>query len=227
MTVFGWNAVGDYLATSEAEVARNLFDYFASDTQTHLGRYFEPLSALAAPDRFDAYDLAALWSLSVTIKRKGRHQLLHDNAEELTTLLRECQRVIRDDSAQQSLLTCDIDRLTASESPFVRLWNALLEISGVGETKASKLMAAKFPELIPVWDSQVSRVLGGMVDGRIWRPMHELVTADDSAVAKELAKPPTAGLTDAQQEALAEALEGVSILRRLDAVLWMKAQPKS
>lgn len=227
MTTFGWNAVGDYLATHEAEVARNLFDYFASDTRTYLGRYFEPLSALAAPDRFDAYDLAALWSLSVTIKRKGRHQLLHDKAERLSTLLGECQKVIRRDQAQQSLLTCDIDRLTAPESPFVRLWHELHRLSDVRTTKASKLMAAKFPELIPVWDSQVSRVLGGKVDGRIWRPMHELLTANDSAVEKELAKPPTAGLSNAQQEALAEALEGVSILRRLDAVLWMKAQAKS
>lgn len=227
MQQLGWDAAGDWIRSNKGTMAMHLFNYFASDTQTYLGRMFEPLAAMAPRDRFDAYDLAALWSLSVTINREGRDQLLHTRANELNALLRKCWEIIERDPTQQTLQTCDIDRLIAKGSPFVALWQQLLRVDDVGKTKASKLMAAKFPGLIPIWDGQVSTLLGGMKEGAIWRPMHDLLTGGDITVADLLADLPTEGLDEGQQAALREALQQVSVLRRLDVVLWMKAQGKS
>jgi hypothetical protein len=227
MVTLGWDGAQEWVVSNEHEVARYLFDYFASDTQTYLGRRFEPLASMAPRDRFDIYDLAALWSLSVTVKKDGRHQLLHTRASDLNASLEKCWDAIGSDASQQALETCDVDRLVADDSPFVSLWRQLLLIDGVGKTKASKLMAAKFPSLIPIWDGQVSTLLGGRKEGAIWRPMHELLTTNNAAIADVLREPPSAGLEPSQQAALRKSLEQVTVLRRLDAVLWMKAQETS
>lgn len=224
MQRLGWDATAGWIRSHDGAVAKYLYDYLASDTQTYLGRYFEPLTRQAASDRFDAYDLAALWSLSVTIKPKGRHQLLHTRATDLSDLLKDCRSVIKKDRRQGSLMTCDIDQLTAESSPFIKLWDLLMEVSDVGQTKTSKLMAAKFPELIPVWDSQVSGLLNEPITAKHWRPMQQLLTANESAIADMLIKPPTRGLNAQQRSALVEALKGVTVARRLDVVLWMMAQ---
>jgi hypothetical protein len=231
MKVIGWDKIGAWIANNPQKVVKHLHTYFASDDQTFLGRYFEPLAAQAAPTQFDGFDLAALWSLSVRINRPGRQQLLHDRADELGELLTRCANTVRLGSGRLPLTPDDIDALTAKNSPFVELWNALLGIDNVGVTKASKLMAAKFPHLIPVWDSQVKALLGSKSDNKIWRPIHELLGerhgADNRTVAQLLNEPALELLaTDEKRKALRTALEPVSILRRLDVVLWMQSQPK-
>jgi|694.fasta_scaffold21327_2 hypothetical protein len=229
MDVIGWDKIGAWIANNPQTVVDHLYAYFASEKETFLGRYFEPLAAQAAPTRFDGFDLAALWSLSVRVNRPGRQQLLHDRADELGELLTRCANTAHLGSGRLPLAPGDIDALTAKDSPFVELWNALLGIDDVGVTKASKLMAAKFPHLIPVWDSQIKALLGGKRDGKIWRPIHELLGErygeDERSVAQLLNEPAFELLaTDEKRKALRAALEPVSILRRLDVVLWMQSQ---
>ncbi len=229
MNKTGWDKIGAWIADHPQTVVDHLHTYFASEDETFLGRYFEPLAAQAARTRFDGFDLAALWSLSVRINKPGRQQLLHDKADELSELLTRCANTVRLGSGRLPLVPDDIDALTAKDSPFVELWNALLRIDNVGVTKASKLMAAKFPQIIPVWDGQVKALLGGKNDKKIWRPIHQLLGerygADERTVAQLLNEPAFELLdTDAKRKALHAALEPVSILRRLDVVLWMQSQ---
>jgi hypothetical protein len=80
-----------------------------------------------------------------------------------------------------------------------------------------------------VWDSQIKALLGGKRDGKIWRPIHELLGErygeDERSVAQLLNEPAFELLaTDEKRKALRAALEPVSILRRLDVVLWMQSQ---
>lgn len=229
MKVIGWKNIGSWIADNPDTVVEHLHIYFASESQTFLGRYFEPLAAQASLTRFDGFDLAALWSLSVTINKPGRQQLLNDRADELSDLLARCANVIRLRPGQLPLSADDIDELTGEDSPFVGLWKTLVGIDDVGETKASKLMAAKFPHLIPVWDSQVEALLGGKLNGKIWRPLHELLAerhGEGKRTVAQLLNEPAIDLLDAEAErrALSTSLEPVSILRRLDAVLWMQSQ---
>jgi hypothetical protein len=225
METLGWKAVPDWIADNPETVAEHLFDYLASNVETYLGRYFEPLAAQAARDRFDTYDLAALWSLSVTVNKLGRKQLLHDKAEILSLLIAKCRRTIGDKSRGQLLTDKELDRLTSADSPFVELWHQLNGIESVGTTKSSKLMAAKFPNVVPVWDDQVSQLLSG--NGKIWLPMHELLRTGKPAVASLLKSPPTPDRPKHERRTFRKALRRVPVLRRLDIVLWMEAQSRS
>jgi hypothetical protein len=95
-------------------------------------------------------------------------------------------------------------------SSFNRLWDELVkkERIGLGGVKASKLMAAKYPGLVPIFDSQVSQLLGVTNNDPWWKPMRELVIE---------VKPVLNKLT------LARGDIQVTTLRKLDVVLWMKA----
>lgn len=227
--MIGWDNVGVWIASHPKLVAKHLDRYFASDAETFLGKYYEPLAANASSERFDGYDLAALWSLSVSVKPKGRQQLLHGKAAELTQLLQECAAAIEPKPVDAPLAPSEIDVLTAADSPFNQLWDLLMTIHDVGETKASKLMAARFPRHIPIWDKHVRTLLGGRRKGRFWRPMHELlaeqVQDDEQTVSTLLGRPAIDLLKTVDQgTSLLNALTDVSLLRRLDVVLWMEAQ---
>jgi hypothetical protein len=59
MDVIGWDKIGAWIANNPQTVVKLLNTYFAAEGETFLGRYFEPLAALAPRTRFDGFDLAA------------------------------------------------------------------------------------------------------------------------------------------------------------------------
>ncbi len=219
----GWDGVAAWLRSHRPTVARHLYRYFASETDIFQGRFFEPLAALTSKNRFDGYDLAAIGALSVSLRPSGAYELLDTRSRNLCELLKACNEALDSVESRRSLVTCDINWLTSDTSPFMSLWSALMAIDDVGGTKASKLMAAKYPHLIPIWDSKVSAILGQEPALRIWQPMHHLLGSGTPTVAEILDEPPMDGLADGEAQALAQTLHGVSVLRRLDVVLWMEA----
>ncbi len=100
-----------------------------------------------------------------------------------------------------------------SEKSFRRLWTELTkkERFDLGSVKASKLMATKYPGLVPIYDSKVSWLLGLTEKDPWWRPMRELVLE----VKEELES-----LTLERHDI------HVTTLRRLDVVLWMQAKSR-
>ena len=74
----------------------------------------------------------------------------------------------------------------------------------MGRTKISKLLATKRPHLVPIFDSVVEQQLGEV--GNYW-------TAYREALDPETAQRWT--------DATSGAPEGVSLLRRIDAAIWM------
>jgi Family of unknown function (DUF6308) len=87
-----------------------------------------------------------------------------------------------------------------------QLWDLLLEIDGIGRTRASKLLARKRTATVPIVDSVISAALH--LEGDTWRPLakalsdkqvrHDIESLRPSHVSKKL-----------------------STLRLLDVVVWM------
>jgi hypothetical protein len=97
-------------------------------------------------------------------------------------------------------------------------WELIDDLEDVGRTLASKLLARKRPQLLPVLDDVVVCALRlGSED--VWQSIYEFVTEESGSVVEELG--------NIQNEA-AKAVPGVSdlsILRVLDIVVWMEHRP--
>lgn len=85
--------------------------------------------------------------------------------------------------------------------------------SGLGRTKASKLLATKRPNLIPVYDKHVGDALLRSHDDNDWILWQRRLTGDDG---NDL----TRALTTLRSEGHIPA--GISDLRILDIVIWMR-----
>jgi hypothetical protein len=119
-------------------------------------------------------DIVAVSMLGVRIPAFASLALLEDRAEEITSLLEQIPRL-------QKLGSTDIDELLDPTSPAMRLWMLLMSISGLKETKVSKLMARKRPHLVPVFDEVIGTNLGP-IDGH-WARVHGLVTEHEHRLA--------------------------------------------
>ncbi|MFC9907005.1 DUF6308 family protein [Rhodococcus sp. NPDC127593] len=80
---------------------------------------------------------------------------------------------------------------------------------GIGQTKATKLIARKRPRLYPIWDSVVSQVLG--TERSHLNPVREALRADGGALHHRL-------LSLREEAGLPEE---ISALRVFDVIAWM------
>ncbi len=185
-----------------ADQSRSMYGtYFTENT----GAYFEPFSALSDPMRFEASDLIAIEALSVQLHPHGAIQLLLDKA-----FADECSALLRQIPVGIPLAEVDAS-VVADGSPADQLWKALRTVHGMGHgrTVISKLMAAKRPLLLPIWDTMVATVIAEP-DGGFWSPTHRLVS--DPASRRSI------------EEATKSAPDHVGLLRRIDVALWRFAK---
>jgi len=89
------------------------------------------------------------------------------------------------------------------------LWDALLEMPGVGTATASKLLARKRPRLCPATDKVVIRAAA--LPGRTWDVLRCLLQDAQARAALEALRPPDAA--------------GASVLRLLDVAIWVTHSP--
>lgn len=186
-----------------ADVVRRYFSTPATGGFT--GAYFERFCG--GGDRpevakaFTAEDVVAVSMLSVQVEGRPALDLLVHRADRLNALL----STIPTDTTLASLAAAE---LGASWTPRV-LFEELLRIPGIGATTASKLLARKRPHLVPVYDTVVDSELS-LVKGRLWRPLHAWLVADDHANERHLERVrERAGVPD------------VSVLRVFDVLTWM------
>jgi len=98
-----------------------------------------------------------------------------------------------------------------------QLWDVLHGMKGLGDTTTSKLLAAKRPHLIPIWDSVVGEELfGGDVNG-YWEGWTSWFAGDDGKALR--------GAYDGLRTAEVPAF--VSTLRLVDVVVWMHRQRRA
>ncbi|WP_413784859.1 DUF6308 family protein [Mycolicibacterium elephantis] len=148
-------------------------------------------------DAFTAEDLLAVTLLDVALSPRALRQLLESRSAEFARLLRD--------------IPADLDLWEATDAHLAaidRCDAALRTLPGVGETRASKLMARKRPRLVPVVDSVIRHALRLGVDSR--RELRDCLNDPAIRVAIERSRPKSAsaGL--------------ISSLRLVDAVVWIR-----
>lgn len=175
-------------------------------TPRYTGAHFEKIAALKEdPNTLDTADFVAVSLLSVNVPKEAVIRLLADEATEAIT---RQLRVIPTDVA---IVDADSDILTG-DSPAGKLWDYLrFGRDGVGPTTTSKLLAAKRPRLLPIWDSFVEQATG-LDTKNYWRKFQSVLTADDRRIWNWLIE---------LKAAIPIIPDAVSPLRVLDVVLWM------
>ena len=136
---------------------RYLEEYFRrhdAPEQGFTGRFFEQFLARSDPDRFTAFDLVAVSTLSVTIPAGAASVILLDpvTSASLNRLL------VQAPPAGVDLADTELDDI-ADNSPLSQLYVAIRQLPGMGPTRTSKLLASKRPGVVPIRDSVVSTLL--------------------------------------------------------------------
>lgn len=195
------------------DALRRYFHRDESQARIYQGQHFEWFMSTSDPDRFTAHDLAAVGALDVVLTAQSARTLLEDPDGTFTTLIGQCRAEISGSPGGTDLASCPEWWITDPESPFRRLYGAVDDLWKVGSVKTSKLLAAKFPALIPVRDRRVARLLDLQRSGTWWLPLRKVVGG--TSVAETLDAVP-----------LPPGAPVVTTLRRLDVVLWMEARTR-
>ena len=161
------------------------------------GRHFEAFIQMSDPDRFGPMDFLAIQALEVSIPSGSALQILKAEVDKYNDLLNglphepiwEAERAVFEPGGAA-----------------IELFDHLDDLPGVGITKATKLMAAKRPRLIPIQDAFVQEELV-LPKGRFWLPMYDQLA--DGPLREFIG-----GLTKG-------APDGVSLLRCIDVAVWM------
>lgn len=167
------------------------------DPKPYGGRHFETFIEMSDPDKFVPLDFLAIQALEVSIPSSSVLQVLGPKAETFNSRLNKLPKVAIWQAERE---------LFEPGGAALELYRLLDDLPDVGETKATKLMAAKRPNLIPIQDAFVEEEL--MVPkGRFWLPMNDQLV-DES-------------LRDFIADLTKGAPRNISLLRRIDVAVWM------
>jgi hypothetical protein len=140
-------------------------------------------------------DLLAVTLLDVRWSPSAVRRLLGDDAKQATELLAGITSV-------KNLWEVSEEKLAATDP----LWRLLTKGSdGVGQTRASKLLARKRPRLVPITDSIIVGRVGAI--GETWQALRYCLQDASLRQAIKALRPQQAGTA--------------SVLRLLDVALWM------
>ncbi len=96
------------------------------------------------------------------------------------------------------------------------LYSALQGLAGIGETRATKLIARKRPRLVPIVDDVIKRTVFNNAT-RHWSPLHEALNKDEKALWNRLV----------HLREQADLSPYVSVLRVFDVLAWMEGSGNS
>jgi len=200
-------------------------DWYLRTDNGYDGRHFEWFVSQSSHDRFDAYHVLAAESLSIKVPPRAVRWLLERDPDS-ASLLNEIHELLR--PGADTLWTCDRTLLTgerrhlASSGALFRLYYRLrtlgtndLTRGGIGQVTTSKLLAAMFPEVVPIRDSMVEALLGLDDHENWWLTVRKLLEDDGQSLVR---------LLDGLR--VPEGSEDVTTLRRLDIILWMEANAR-
>jgi hypothetical protein len=190
--------LGDWFRDNAEQVRRDLARYFGGGDDAFTGRWFERFAALGDPDRFEPSDIVAVESLSVEVRSESAAKLIFTEADRFNGLLQQIPWGADLWNVPRSV----IEHGSAAD----RLHAALRNLDRVDWVTAGKLMAAKRPRLIPVFDNKVKDLLRPP-KGQFWVTLYDELK--DEARRRAI------------QQVCSEAPPHVSLLRRIDVALWM------
>jgi len=182
-------------------------DYFASFS----GSWFDRLARHDEPNRITADDLVAVSMLSTPIDPHAGAWMLGDGAEEVGQLLAQIPPDTR-------LWEVDEDVLE-DDAPLSQLWHLLQEgcwpakkpSNGVGAVTAGKLLAAKRPLLVPIYDDFIETRLQPP-RGQFWKAMRNQLLASEDRLLIAIAVGSVHDDGPDHPE--------LSLLRRIDIAVW-------
>lgn len=157
---------------------------------------------------FTADDLAACALLATPINGRATLELLQRQRPKFEKLLEE----VGPDRDFVTVKSADGEDFRAVRHTYA----ALRDVPGIGETRATKLLARKRPRLVPIVDSVIRQSVFNNAT-RHWTPLHEALVADGKALWKRLVH-----LRD--QAGLGPE---VSVLRVFDVLAWMDGSGNS
>jgi Family of unknown function (DUF6308) len=188
-----------FIQGDEFERARkSLEDY----QRTYTGRVFDRWTARTDPFRITEADILAVTTLSVDVHPDVAIWLLDDAADRITSLLTKIP---------PTATIWQTDNALAPDGPADELYWMLYERKHLKRTTASKLIAAKRPALLPIWDTKVAGAVFGGRDANDWQLWHERCAAP---VGDELRL--AVSIVNARTEPHLE------LLRAIDIVIWMR-----
>lgn len=187
--------------------------------ETYLARYtggrFEVVAETTTPNAITARDIVAVSMLSVNVPPRAAAWLLDPAGARVVTALLE-----QIDPAPIWLQASDV--ITDPEGPLIRLWALLrapstqlphvADENEIGPVIAGKLLAAKRPHLVPIYDRVVARALEAP-NGRWWECWRASMSDE---ILRDRIRRVRATVAAAHPLALA-----LSDLRICDIVIWM------
>jgi hypothetical protein len=191
---------------------KNLEKYMKAFT----GSKFETMADTEQPNRVTERDILAVSMLSVNVPAATTIWLLGDGAARVSELLTKIPNVpIWSEEA-------DLESGTSSAG---QLWTLVRHTNwrgdgiktGMGRTKTSKLLAAKRPALIPVWDSVTMEYFFGSREVNDWTAWQQRLSGPEGLKLRE-------AVERVRDEVPVAA--HLSVLRTIDIVGWMKAAKK-
>ena len=183
--------------------------YFGSN---YSGKLFEYFAARSESKVFTPWDILAVESLSVSVPPATTKWLLEPD-EVRDGYLEIANKYFGD--PETTLWGCNQASI-GDESELSKLYSLLRLQPGLGYVTTSKLMAAKFPWIVPIRDSQVEHLLGLQNEKSWWSTFRTLFKETAPGLAEHLDGLP-----------LPNGAGQVTTLRRLDVVLWMEAKARS
>lgn len=192
------------------DVSSALGNYFGRKSGGFTGSQFESLIKDSDPFVITAQDLIAITTLSVEVPARAMLWILSDNGQ------REISKHLREIPDDIDIWDDQAGDIFSDGGHVMKLWRALGRANwpvpepggGLGGiTKRSKILAAKRPRLIPVLDRVVKGTLPESEN--IWVSIQNVLRVEDYRTK----------LMKVLQHA--EVPDSVSLLRRIDVVIWI------
>ena len=200
-TEYNFDDLHNLIKENEGKSAESSIDaYFFKNAFT--GSAFEKLIDPEYPNYITSKDLIAVSLLGVNVPATAARWILGDGKHELSSLLSQID---------PRLTISDVDSDLSNGSPAWTLFSKLDELTGLGRTISSKILAAKRPKLIPIFDQHVAAFLGFSKQD-YWNPWREFMQSPEGIWCGN------------RVSELANDLDilNISHLRLLDVVIWMK-----
>jgi len=177
---------------------------------TYSGRYFESFIREVRSSRFTPWDILAIEALSVSVPSKTAYWLLQPDRSRDSLL----DRLQSQEIVNSTLWSCDVAQLRRGGT-LSDLYDLLRKQEGLGVVTTSKLLAAKFPAVVPIRDSRVEDLIGMTHSLTWWEPIRQLFEFSGTKLHDHLAGLP-----------IPDDVGEVSVLRRLDVILWMESRAR-
>ncbi len=196
---------------NQKRISEHLTRYLTS----YSGRYFEAFASRSTTPIFSTWDVLAAESLSIVIPPEVVVWLTDSTSEGQRdrddSLNRLHRRLVL---GKETLWTCD-EALLSDEEDLNVVYQLLKKRKNMGYVKSSKLLAAKFPAIVPIRDRQVEALLDLRESNQWWRDIRGILCEGGAKLVGHLDGLP-----------VPEGMHAITTLRRLDIILWMEAKAR-